>query len=354
MENSPCHDLFVELTSKCNLRCIHCYNSSGIERHKLKLDLIKKTLADSQELGTNVVQFTGGETMLYQGLIELLELANELGYAETWIITNGTVFKKEILEKCRDLSVKLQISLDGGTAETNDELRGKGVFNRVLNFLELLNEFDLNRSAQIRCTVSRNNLDSTEHLIQVGLRYDIPKIHFSWAKYEGRARDDNTYSDIQFAPTEVQHAINHTAELMTKYQNEIEVSRLRAHRNQCPIYRDAVPCGSLRIAYDGRVFPCQGLVKEGHELGDLNHEDLPDIVTDSRLKALSNKLNAEFQACRRCAFKSICPGGCPSLGEYIIEEQPENFDAFCTARRISFRDDLFRSRGLPEPQMAVQ
>lgn len=33
---------YLEITSKCNLRCLHCYNESGILKNEISFELFKR------------------------------------------------------------------------------------------------------------------------------------------------------------------------------------------------------------------------------------------------------------------------------------------------------------------------
>jgi hypothetical protein len=66
----------------------------------------------------------------------ILELT--LKYGPATVLTNGTVFKDDWLERLRQAedaspySLEFRVSLDGFTAEENDPVRGQGTFERIL------------------------------------------------------------------------------------------------------------------------------------------------------------------------------------------------------------------------------
>src|SRR2546422_9230359 len=78
-ESSPTLDfVWLELTNRCNLQCVHCYTESGpttgekdILNEDDYLDLIKQIY----DLGCHKLQFIGGEPTLNRSLPKLIETA---------------------------------------------------------------------------------------------------------------------------------------------------------------------------------------------------------------------------------------------------------------------------------------
>jgi uncharacterized radical SAM superfamily Fe-S cluster-containing enzyme len=59
--------LWLELTNRCNLRCVHCYADSGPHGYKLDrlvADDYRRLIDEARELGCDQVQFIGGEPTL--------------------------------------------------------------------------------------------------------------------------------------------------------------------------------------------------------------------------------------------------------------------------------------------------
>jgi Fe-coproporphyrin III synthase len=116
--------LQVHPTRRCNLRCLHCYSSSGpTETQTLPVGLLAAAVRDAAGLGYGVLSVSGGEPLLYSGLPELLAAAREAGMRTT-LTTNGTVLTAARLAAVRDLVDLVAVSLDG-TAATHDRIRGR-------------------------------------------------------------------------------------------------------------------------------------------------------------------------------------------------------------------------------------
>ena len=78
--------------------------------------------------------FTGGEPFARPDVFELIEVVTEKKRAELIILTNGLLFQGKRLDRLAQFGrdrLRLQISLDGAVAETNDRYRGRGTFDRI-------------------------------------------------------------------------------------------------------------------------------------------------------------------------------------------------------------------------------
>lgn len=133
----------------CNLACKHCFISCSPHNHDfgfLDLDTVQRYLEESAALGVKEYYFTGGEPFLNRDMTAILELT--LQYGPATVLTNGTVLRREWLQRLRAAennsrySLEFRVSLDGFTAAMNDRVRGDGTFERILAGLRLLVEFD--------------------------------------------------------------------------------------------------------------------------------------------------------------------------------------------------------------------
>src|SRR5436190_726215 len=123
----------------CNLTCRHCFISCSPHNHAfefLRLEQVRQALDESVALGVKEYYFTGGEPFLNPEMTSILELT--LRYGPATVLTNGTVFKDDWLERLRRAedaslySLEFRLSIDGFTAADNDPIRGPGTFERAM------------------------------------------------------------------------------------------------------------------------------------------------------------------------------------------------------------------------------
>lgn len=123
----------------CNLECRHCFISCSPHNHSfgfLDLKTVRRALDESVRLGVKEYYFTGGEPFLNRDMVPILELT--LRYGPATVLTNGTVFKEEWLDRLAradaesPYSLEFRVSLDGFTAAMNDPVRGPGTFDRAM------------------------------------------------------------------------------------------------------------------------------------------------------------------------------------------------------------------------------
>ncbi|MBD0275298.1 MAG: radical SAM protein [Acetobacteraceae bacterium] len=119
---TPPRALQVHVTRRCNLRCLHCYSSSGPEaRGELPAELLRGAIDDAATLGYGVMAVSGGEPLLYRPLAEMLGHARRRGLA-TAITTNGMLLDHRRLESLRGTVSFIAVSLDGAP-DMHDQMR---------------------------------------------------------------------------------------------------------------------------------------------------------------------------------------------------------------------------------------
>jgi len=137
--------------SGCNLSCAHCYANAHADA-TLPIDVFRKLLIEQEELGIFAVMVSGGEPLMYEGMLDLFQEFPDTSFQ---VFTNGTLVTEEIAEILADLgNAVLTFSIEGFEEET-DRIRGQGVFGKVLNAVEYCRKERLVYGATI--TVTRNN-----------------------------------------------------------------------------------------------------------------------------------------------------------------------------------------------------
>ncbi|MDZ7582674.1 MAG: radical SAM protein [Deltaproteobacteria bacterium] len=151
-------NLFLHITTRCNLTCRHCYINPRQHGDKtLSLATVESwlDLFARRSVKTNII-FLGGEPTLHPDLARMIKTARKLAYDSITVDTNGFLFH-DILSKVTPRDVDyFSFSLDGATASTNDRIRGAGSFAACTNGIRQAVACGFSASAIF--TVSRTNI----------------------------------------------------------------------------------------------------------------------------------------------------------------------------------------------------
>jgi MoaA/NifB/PqqE/SkfB family radical SAM enzyme len=113
----------LELTSRCNLRCQHCYLGDQGEQHRKRAleqdtDAVKQSIAEWAEAGVLFLIITGGDPMMRRDFAEIYQHAREQGMHVT-VYCDGILITDKIIALFREFPPrKVEISIYGATAET--------------------------------------------------------------------------------------------------------------------------------------------------------------------------------------------------------------------------------------------
>lgn len=125
-EHTPLHRCELLLTDRCNFRCPYCRGLKCDERGDLPLSRAVRIVSEWIDDGLRNVRFSGGEPMLYDGLLDLVKLCASGGVEHIAISTNGSAslanYRELIAAGVNDLS----ISLDACCSATGDSMAGRG------------------------------------------------------------------------------------------------------------------------------------------------------------------------------------------------------------------------------------
>lgn len=163
---TPAEHVYFSLTNRCNLSCQMCEISRNPSRKEDELSTaqIKDIILQIKDMGIRHVIFSGGEPLLREDLLEIVEFATAQGLAMVDIITNGALLDDSIIEKLIRARVNhITISLDG-MGEVNDLIRGSGVFEKAARNIDKVNFYKAKHhssspSVGINFTVMDKNID---------------------------------------------------------------------------------------------------------------------------------------------------------------------------------------------------
>src|SRR5260370_29011005 len=103
------------------------------------------------------------------------------------VSTNGISITAERARRVKQFEpLYFQVSLDGGTPQTNDSIRGKGVFDRALRGLELLAAE--NHSLTVNSVLTRYSFHELDRLYEIAASFNA-KLRVTRLRPSGRGQD---------------------------------------------------------------------------------------------------------------------------------------------------------------------
>lgn len=172
----------IDLTHRCNLKCVHCYlgNKEIINgKHEKELSTAQwiSLIDQITEAGCLDLLITGGEPLLRKDFGAIYRHAKTNGLLVT-VFTNGTLITDSILEIFNDLPPHaIEISLYGATADTYEEITGiKGSFGKCIKGIQKLLDNQINLKLKtILMTLNNHEFYDIENMAKeygVKFRFD--------------------------------------------------------------------------------------------------------------------------------------------------------------------------------------
>lgn len=301
----------IELTHKCNFKCLHCYGGYDNEKSEMMdTNKLKQFIGQCKNLGVQAIELTGGEITMHPDICEILEYIYQLDFKMVSLLTNGFIKN----EKLYDLIVShkentiVQIDMHGNTesylnwftqvpntkkrVEENIKfLHNNGVFMRVVTVATPLN------IEQIE--------DIADWVHDIGIKsYGISPVIPT-----GRANEES--EKLLFTSTEnlnkLEDAIyNITQKYGKKFLNLLEdYNSMRANCGAFVINASIAPNGDLKVcSMDG--------LDVTNSIGNVFKENIKDIY-EKNLDLLKKYKNLEspnlnMEGCKNCEHVYFCQG----------------------------------------------
>jgi radical SAM protein with 4Fe4S-binding SPASM domain len=171
------HILFtvmIELTYRCNLDCVFCYNDTGQGGKPLSRGQYLELLEELRSMQVLNLILTGGEPLAHPNFFEIGRRARELGFVIR-IKSNGHALRGRIAERVKQEvdPYVIDVSLHGASALTHDrQTRVPGSFKRLLDNLPRL--LDMGLRMKMNSTITRWNADEVEQMFAIADRIGLP------------------------------------------------------------------------------------------------------------------------------------------------------------------------------------
>lgn len=324
-------------TMRCNLRCKGCFAAHAPIDADLGLEVVSRLVAEARAMGTPSIGVIGGEPLLVHSLFDVFRANRDMGF---YLVTNGTLVTREVCERLKELPNVLTVLSIEGFRATNDALRGKGVYDRILRAMSRLR--DARVGFAFSTVVHRANRDEVvsaefmDHMIAQGC------IAGGFLPYVPVGNEPRF--DIVCSPDEVKGY----------YAKLDELGRRRALLVLKEGYSDGTffnsGCGAaetLHVSAHGVVEPCNGIQ---FTTANVKTSSLEEIVASPFFQAI-RRLHPQRE--RRCLVITDPEGVLRAVKEHGAVETHEGALASLEAWAKAHHERDDRDPPPPGPTMAV-
>lgn len=316
--------LHLHLTNKCNLHCPHCYMESGAAySNELTTEEIKSLCKDYKSIGGTDVSLTGGEPTVRQDFLDIVEYISDLGMKIS-VFSNGFLWDEKMITRFKKCSVEgVQISIDGYDEQSNSIVRGKGVFEKALDSIDMFvkNHIYVKIAVTAPYDVIKDHKEdyiafSKELIDKYG--NDAIEINYSYFFMPGRNISENEILRIKDEyyniVDEVVNAIYPEA-----YEDSFVINISDYVYNSCGY-------GGLNVMANGDFYFCDR-IPDVKKSGNIRNISIGDIKTMMKVAEQAGIID-NFKPCGSCVLKYICGGGCRAehFKQFTLVDDIKNID----------------------------
>jgi uncharacterized protein len=330
------HEVTLDITRKCNMRCIYCYSCGGDEITTL-----------SRECGQTAIDFCVSNAKckgIFCGLHfhgsgepsqEFALLHSFHDYAKRKcesngidfkcsVITNGLVSSK-IIDFYAENMDEITLSLDGDK-DSHDRQRpsvdGSSTFMYVYKTGKQL--LDLQKKFNIRMTVTALNVDRLEHIVEF-LISEFPgcTINIEPVTLVGRALEKE---ELACDPTLFADHLFNSMKIAIESNTRLFYSGVSGHSQREEFCAASTP--SFCVCPNGDVTSCfsysnKDIVKDLFIYGKYDENKKKFQFDSEKIKRLQT-LTLEHDAyCSSCFCRSHCIGDCPAIREFELNDNSQ-------------------------------
>jgi len=210
--------LQLAVTNACNAHCRFCSFPHLPRSDWCMADPVRlgRGLGAMQRAGIRYVCYTGGEPLLYPGLLDSLAQARSLGL-ETLLVTNGVLLAPKLIQDLQAVGLNtLIISIDAASEEAHDRHRGvPGLTSHVKEMLPLTREAGLKAVASVTLSRLVDDLDALAYFVR-GLGFTQLTFSYPLTGLESSYLGFADHHLVNFSPEELDRRFCQILDLKTR------------------------------------------------------------------------------------------------------------------------------------------
>lgn len=269
--------IWLELTAKCNLECVHCYADSSPNARASSLTTTDwiRLITEAKVAGARRVQFIGGEPTIHPDFLQLVRFAAQSGL-EAEVFTNLLRITPAMWDLFQQCHVSLATSFYSIDAKIHDTVTTRpGSHRRTFGNIERALRLGLHiRVGIIKVFEDQDISETYQRLRGLGIEH----ITVDGVRGVGRGADDSSDAN--------------------------QIDSLCGH------------CATSRVAIDpyGNVHPC--VFSRWLTIGDVHSHDVGELIRSEAMDSIRSELETAFarRSHRMPDHEILMPAACLPSG----------------------------------------
>ncbi len=318
----------LELTYNCNLKCPFCYITES--RNKNELSTQEWFSIIDQIPPFSLISMVAGEVILKKDFIQIYEAASKK-FRKVSLISNGLALKEEIIDSfIKNKLLLLSISLDGYGKNHDINRNFNGLWDKVMNNLDLFNSKRQNKSRpmlDIKTCVLEKNLDDLPKLYKESQKLNAQFFSLTFLRKQPLRQNSKLWEEfnedfyLKEYPVELYFDLEHFLEIYKELEslskktktilryaprfNSVgDADKIKTFFSSSDnkkitdlYYPCKIPMTSIYINPEGDIYPCLS-----YKVANLKEMTLKEAINTLKFKCFRQNLSKAkiFNACQMC------------------------------------------------------
>ena len=277
----------IEITSKCNLNCIHCGWKLSKKYGDLNTTDMISVIDKVVKWNPMEIVLSGGEPLLREDIDILLKRIKERYSGCITLSSNGTLISETNIDLLSKYVNKFEISLDGFSEETCSIIRGNGVYKKVIENINLLQKYCCKNIYLSMVVGTGNNAMNIKKFNNLCKLINVKPLLREYMKINNK---------------EIDGLFEHTDDNINK-EYKIVMNKKEITACSCTAGKK-----DILIRSNGDVFPCQRFTTENYCMGNLTIDNNIDEIIANHKNIIKEQFKERLKkmGCEYCGVIDFC------------------------------------------------
>ncbi len=342
MDLADQRNIFIFLTTNCNLGCRYCYADGGAEITTADMetvtDFMDQMMTGKKEFTVNI--HGGGEQTLELGkLKQIVAHAKKLVPNAKFSIQSNGVISRSTLKFLEDNNFFITFSVDG-PPDIQD--RQRPIASTKIGSSRAVEATlrSVTKLASIRATISEYSVGRQKEMVEYFKKFNIKHLQFEPIIEAGRSRKVREKEIYARAPDQLEFARNflQAKELAYEYGMTLACTYINLSYVQTQFCGLSNP--NMSLTTDGYLSSCHEITRSSTEdsdefiYGRYDRETGKIIIDEEKLNNLRRMGPLNIPDCKSCMLRYCCAGGCAHKNYMLSGSMFVPSKEICDAKRM--------------------